>query len=183
MLKRQAIDVYESFLDGDSLFGWLNLEDLSKPTGEPERRYYTAYIIMDINQDDIPELDVLTSKDYYIITYKGGQPEILASYFSNPTGYHLLNNGFFLYHNSSTAYGADFYKFFKLDGDGNEVDIVTFYREYGNGEDLFDKYVFNDSECSKEDWINKTRIYICTDESGFEQIYNEATWTVYCEPR
>lgn len=183
--------LYNDFISGEIDFGPYNLEEISTPTGEPEKRYYTDYVIVDSNKDGIPELHIRSTREFRVFSYKKG--EIVNTYcsFSRPTQNTLQNDGTFLYCDTYSVYDGirrDYYYVFRVDKDGNEHMEAEFYWMDLNENAIYDKedqYFFDEEECTQTEWINLTNKYISIkdgeDAYGHADIQDEVEWTVYCE--
>lgn len=179
-----AICGYNEFLANERSIAATTIEEIYTPTGEPDRRYVTYYLIHDIDGDGIPELHVQTCREYLVFSYKNGKFYMLKGFFSDPTDYYLTKDGILIYISTSTIERRDFWKCFKLDSKGNETDLDWFYRIEINENNYYDEddiYVFNETECTMEEWIENTRKYLYTDENGWEHIRDEVEWMVFCE--
>ncbi len=178
----KAIQTYQEFISGERNVNGIDMDYISIPTGEPDKRYATKYFILDVNGDGIPELHVRTGRDYFIFSYVDDELFILQSYGSNPGQYTLLENGFIIH---KQYYGdEECWEYFQLDSAGNEVQKVTFSRWDQNGNRRYDDedtYKYNDENCSREEWLERTGMYLYSDSEGKVQIRNEIEWQVYCE--
>ena len=123
-----AICGYNEFLANERSIAATTIEEIYTPTGEPDRRYVTYYLIHDIDGDGIPELHVQTCREYLVFSYKNGKFYMLKGFFSDPTDYYLTKDGILIYISTSTIERRDFWKCFKLDSKGNETDLDWFYR-------------------------------------------------------
>lgn len=60
--------------------------------------------------------------------------------------------------------------------------FLSFEREKNKGKDFqsafdeADDYEFKSKECTMEEWIEKTRDYLYTDENGVEQVRGAVEW-------
>lgn len=183
--------LYNDFISGEINFGPYNLEEMSIPTGEPEKRYYTDYVIVDSNKDGIPELHIRSGREFRVFSYKKG--EIVNTYcsFSQIFQYTLQNDGTFLHWDCNRAYSGirrDYYCVFQVDEDGNERIESEFYWMDLNENAIYDKedqYFFDEEECTQTEWINLTNKYIYIKDGGnahgHADIQDEVEWTIYCE--
>lgn len=183
--------LYNDFISGEINFNAYNLEEMSIPTGEPEKRYYTDYAIVDSNGDGLPELHIRSGREFRVFLYKNG--EIVHTYasFSRPFQYTLRNDGTFLFWNITTEYEEirkDYYCFFQVDSEGNEYNELKFYWMDLNGNAIYDKddlYFFDEEECTEIEWINKTKEYIYINDErkaqGHADILDEVEWIIYCD--
>lgn len=180
--KKQAVLAYQKFIDGRSYIGDTNIYELSMPIGEPNRRYATRYAVIDSNGDDIPELHIQTAREFTVISFENGELTYFKQFLSEPTHYCLLKNGAYMYY--SDRFSTCFYSCFELDGEGNQINKINFYWDENNGNyipDEEDDFFFDDNACSMEEWYDRTRKYLYTDENGKEQIRNQLEWITYCE--
>lgn len=176
-----AIKLYDEFLSNESSFLGVNMLDMRTPTGEPNRRYYAEYAVVDSDGDEIPELHVRTGREYFIFTYKDNKIDILESYFSNPLHHHPLKDGGFI--EDSDQAGSDlYYNYYRLDANANVIEDLWFYREDINENRVYDKedtYIFDDIAYTKEDWDRKSEKYLILDMNQLEHIRNAADWRGY----
>lgn len=177
----KAIELYDEFLSNEISALGVTMFDMRIPTGEPNRRYYAEYAVVDSNGDEIPELHVRTGREYYIFTYKDNKMDILESYFSNPLHHHPLKDGGFI--EDSDQAGSDlYYNYYRLDANANVIEDLWFYREDSNENRVYDKedtYIFDDIAYTKEDWERKSEKYLILDMNQLEHIRNAADWRGY----
>lgn len=181
-LKEQAVLAYRQVMDGRRSINGSSIYELAMPTGEPDRRYHTDYAIIDSNGDGIPELNIRTAREFIIYSFKNGELSWVTGFFSGPTNYCLLKNGAYMYF--SDRFSACSYSYFELDESGNKINELGFYWDENDGNyipDEFDDFFFDGNACSMEEWYDRTREYLYTDENGREQIRNQVDWTTYCE--
>lgn len=182
----EAVLAYRKFLAGERSVGSENIYDLITPTGEPDERYYASYCIWDVDGDGIPELHILSGREYQIYSYENGEMVRFQAFFSNPWQYILLENGAFL-HLDYKGYengGVCYYYYFELDENGEEVNGLRFAWKDTNGNnacDAADVFQFADAACTMEEWLAKTEAYLLLTEEGRMEIRNPAAWTVYVE--
>lgn len=178
----RAIQAYHEFISGERDVNGIDMDYISIPTGEPDKRYATKYYLLDVNRDDIPELHVRTGRDYFIFTYDDNELFVLQSYASSPAQYTLLENGFIIH----TQYfgNEEYWECFQLDMMGNEIQKVTFSRVDENKDGYYDEkdeYLFNDDTCGVDEWLEKTERFLDIDPEGSVKIRNEIVWRIYCE--
>lgn len=181
-----VIQLYHEFMDGDCEIGGRSINDIIVPTGEPDRRYATDYIILDSNGDDMPELQIRTAREFLIFSYRDGELFILQSFFSEPWNFNLLENGTFLFRTDFGNTIGEYYRYFELDMEGNTTNEIEFYWDDVNEDcisDEEDKYVFDGNVCDMKEWYERTKEYIYVDEEGKSQICDEAEWEIYCRER
>lgn len=172
-----ALMAYNEFIDGKRAAGdEIDIDYISIPTGEPDKRYDTAYVILDTNGDGIPELNIKSARQFQVISYKHGELYILASFYSDPTSYTVLNDGSFMFYNYG-RHGEDRWCYFQLDEDGTKINELNF--SYTNEGDI--RYYFDNLPYTKEKWYARARKYLYTGEDGREHILNEADWIIYCK--
>jgi len=182
--EKSAVQIYQEFLAGERKALGEDIYDLITPTGEPDRRYGAKYAIVDSNRDGIPELHFFYGYGYIIYSCKDNEMYQFESFWSSPWRYILLNNGAFIYWGDIGTTMGDFYGYFELDDSGNHINELQFSRLDDNENHMYDdddQYMFDGELCTKEEWFDKTREYLFTDEEGKEQISNRAEWTVYCD--
>ena len=71
-----------------------------------------------------------------------------------------------------------------MDKSGYEIKNHSFYWNENNGNyipDEGDDFFFDGNACTLDEWYDRTREYLYTDEEGREQIRNQVEWTTYCE--
>ena len=181
---KQAVQMYQGFLEGERKVGKIDIYYLITPTNEPDRRYRTRYTLVDSNGDGIPELHIRTGREYTIYSCKDNEMYEFEAFFSSPGRYVPLKSGSFIYRNDIGITLGDFYYYFEMDASGNCINEIKFSWLDANQNllcDDDDEFVFDGDSCTKEEWFAKTRKYLFTDEDGREQIRNQAEWTVYCE--
>lgn len=200
--NQEVRKIYHEFIDGKSSIAGMKIFDICTPTGEPDKRYKTDYTILDCNGDGIPELCIQTGREFYVFSHKDGKADILVAYFSDSSEYEVLKDGAFVYCPVDAIgtghHRQDYYCYFRLDALGNEVDKIKFYWTDINENNIYDdsdeygfkilgdeekEYDMEKSSCTKEEWFEKTRKYLYTDENGKEQIRNQVDWITYCEKR
>ena len=72
---------------------------------------------------------------------------------------------------------------FRLDHDGNEIDWINFWWTDTNENcvrDEEDEYIFDDRECTMEEWILKKEVYLYVGDDGWEHFRNEVEWITCC---
>lgn len=184
---QQAIGLYHDFIDGNMSVGGWDIIEISTPTGEPERRYRTDYTMADVTGDGIPELHIENGREYIIFSVEKNQM-YQYTYF---VGYYLrhyypLENGMFLLREVARHEYGDYYTYFQLGTSGKPINELHFSWIDNNENytvDEGDEYLFDERQCTYEEWYDLTREYLYTDASGAEQIRNAAEWTVYCTYR
>lgn len=193
MQKKSKVEevkrLYNDFISGEINFGVYNLEEMSIPTGEPEKRYCTDYAIVDSNKDGIPELHIRNAREFRVFSYKKGEIVNICSFFSRPTRYTLQNDGTFLYRdNAGAGIRVDYYRALRVDKAGNEHIEAEFYWKDLNENAIYDEedqYFFDGKECTETEWINLTNKYIYINDErsaqGGADIQDEVEWTIYCE--
>jgi hypothetical protein len=181
---QKALQAYGEFLAGRRKACGMDILYLATPTGEPDRRRTTEYVILDSNGDGIPELHTRTGREFYAFTYRNGQMEILAGFFSHPVQYTLLTDGAFIYREDRGVTCGSCYCKFRLDSNGEEIDKTKFWWIDTNENlimDENDEYVYNNMECTKEEWLSRTANDIYVDDEGREHYCSEVEWFTYCE--
>lgn len=189
--SERIIKLYNDFISGEINFKGYNIEEMSTPTGEPEKRYHTDYAIVDSNGDGLPELHIRNAREFRVFSYKEGEIVHIYASFSRPTQNTLRNDGTFLYWDTpGPGIREDYYRVFQVDKDGNEHIESEFYWKDLNLNAIYDKddqYFFNKEECTETEWINKTKEYIYINDErsahGHADILDEVEWTIYCEQK
>ncbi|MBD5512371.1 MAG: hypothetical protein HDR08_14160 [Lachnospiraceae bacterium] len=181
-----AVLAYRAFLAGERSVGSEDIYDLITPTGEPDKRYHASYCIWDVDGDEVPELHILSGREYTIYSYEDGEMVWFQAFFSRPWEYVLLENGAFLnldyqgYEDGEICY----YYYFELDENGEEVNALRFEWKDTNGNNVCDgedAFRFADSPCTSEDWLAKTEKYLYVTEEGGLEVKNPVAWTAYVE--
>lgn len=178
--EKQALRMYQEFLTGERKVGEIDIFYLITPTGEPERQYGAEYAIVDVNGDGIPELNILSGREYTIYSCRDNEMFELEAFYSGPWRYVLLNNGAFIYRSDEW----DSYYYFEMDDSGNRINELKFSWTDVNQNYLYDDddaFMFDGNPCTKDEWYAGTRKYLFTDEEGREQIRNQAEWVTLCE--
>lgn len=182
----QAAIIYQDFLDGKISAGSLDIIKIASPTGEPERRNATRYVMVDVTGDGIPELHIKSGSEYFIFTVKGDEMYEYVYFQTYGKEYFPLENGKFLCRvRRRHGYGDD-YTYFELDNLGVLINKLEFSWEDCNDNftyDENDKYIFDGSLCNCDEWYNKTREYLYMDAIGDDQIRNAVEWFRYCTRR
>ncbi|MDR1503016.1 MAG: hypothetical protein LBT43_11250 [Prevotella sp.] len=176
--SEMAIEIYNEFLagnisclDGNDI---VDIDYLTFPTGEPDRRLPADYAFFDSTGDGIPELHV-TSKYYYVFTIRSGELVVWRSF--NNYFLPLKNKAFMSYHPTGFY---DTYSYYVFDYAGDEVFNLSFSKYCKDDGDV-KEYIFDGVEVIEEQWDKLTERYLYTDEKGIERIRNEIEWTVLFE--
>lgn len=178
-----AIELYKEFLAGNTTAEGWNIDEITIPTGEPNKRYATSYAYFDSNGDDIPELHIKAGRYYNIFTIKNNEIVEWKTLSPNPPFY-ALNNGSFICRRLGAGPMEDIYNYIILDYSGNEVYSLGFskYDKNQNGiYDEADEYLFDGVNVSKDQWDLLTQRFLYIDEAGIEQIKDEIEWTILFE--
>ena len=178
------IQMYNEFLSGERCIGGADIYDYITPTGEPDRRYATDYIILDSTGDGIPELHLRTAREYTILSCVDGEIVVIQSFFSSPWRYNLTDKGAFIIREDIGTTMGDFYLYFEMDKSGNFTNEVTFEWTDINENlicDEKDEFIYNNRSCTKEEWYEQTKEYLYIDEEGRYQIREQVEWIRYCE--
>lgn len=179
---KKALQAYEEFLDGENSVGDIDILYLTTPTGEPDKRFAIQYVILDSNGDDVPELHT-RGREFYVFTYKNDQMDILKGFFSYPAQYTLLTDGKFAHWEERGDPLWNYFSCFRLDNDGNKIDRINFWWTDTNENcvrDEEDEYIFDDRECTMEEWILKKEVYLYVGDDGWEHFRNEVEWITCC---
>ena len=105
-------------------------------------------------------------------------------FFSRPVQYTLLTDGAFIYREDRGVTCGSCYCKFRLDSNGEEIDKTKFWWIDTNENlimDENDEYVYNNMECTKEEWLSRTANDIYVDDEGREHYCSEVEWFTYCE--
>ena len=179
---RQAVGLYDDFIDGSISVGGWDIIEISTPTGEPDKKYKTDYTMVDVTGDGIPELHIKNGHEYIIFSASKGQMYRYAYFQSYGIEYYPLENGKFLLRIRERYEYGDYYTYFELNTSGEPVNELNFSwissENYTFDEN--DEYVFDGSVCTFEEWYDLTREYLYTDTTGTERIRNAAEWISYC---
>lgn len=174
----QAMLAYQEFLEGRITVDGIDIDNITVPTGEPDRHYETKYAFFDCDRNGVPELHVNSARYYYIFQYKDETVQVYKNLSPYPH-YFTLQNGAFISHRMGAGNKSDEYQYYIFDTFGREIFHIGFskYDENGNGEyDEDDEYIFDNVKVTKEIWEDLTRQYLYEDEDGIEQIKNEIEW-------
>jgi len=178
-----AIELYNEFLAGNTKAGGWDIDEMTIPTGEPDKRYATSYAYFDSNGDEIPELHVNAARYYYVFTIRDKKIVEWKNLSPYPHFY-ALNNGAFISRRFGAGPKEDTYNYIVLDYLGNEIYSLSFskYDQNQNGTyDDSDEYLFDGVNVTKEQWESLTERFLYIDEAGIEQIENEIEWIVLFE--
>ena len=177
-------DLYDKFLNGEQCVGDADIYYFITPTGEPDRRYGTDYIIMDSTGDGIPELHLRTAREYTIFSYVDDELVIIQSFFSSPWRYNVTKKGVFVYREDTGTTLGDYYLYFEMDIYGNFLYEVSFEWTDINENlicDENDEFIYDNCPCTKEEWCELTKEYLFIDEEGRYQIRDQVEWIRYCD--
>lgn len=180
----QAIPIYQEFLEGkiSSKEGY-NVDGMTIPTGEPEKRYSTRYAFFDSTGDGIPELHVDAARYYYVFAYRNG--ELIRWLDLSPyPSYYALTSGAFISYRPGGGPDHDDYCYYVFNYSGDVVLGISFSR-YDENENFTyddeDEYLFDGVKVTKEVWYDLTNEFIYRDENGDESFRDEIEWTVLYE--
>jgi hypothetical protein len=176
----KVINIYNEFLRGNIVVEEVDINYITIPTGEPDKRYETKYAFFDSNGDGIPELHINSGRYYYIFTVTGNDLIIWKLLSPNPP-YYALDNGAFISRRYGSGPMSDEYFYIIVDFSGNEVFSLRFSKYDKNANGFYDKndeYLFDGVSVTKEIWEGLTKRYFFTDATGIEQIRNEIEWVV-----
>lgn len=177
---KNTIEMYRDFLEGKISVEGIDINLISIPTGEPNKRYETKYAFFDSNGDEIPELHVRGGHYYCIFTIKDNNLILWKSFSPNPPFY-ALNNGAFICRKLGAAPRHDNYGYVILNYSGDEIYNLNFSKYDEDGDGIYginDEYLFNWVNVSKEQWEELTKQYLYVDNMEIEQIRNEISWNV-----
>ncbi|MCM1026273.1 MAG: WG repeat-containing protein [Roseburia sp.] len=166
--------MYLEFLEGArSADGW-DITEITVPTGEPEKRYFSEYAFFDCDGDGLSELHIRSGKGYYVIDCEKDKLSLWGSFLPQTA---LLNNGDYLYLHIGGAPLHYDYKYFKVNDAGEEVWNLMFACYDADGDGQFgegDSYFLEDKNISYEDWLELEGKYL---EVGTDDVL----WTVLTE--
>ena len=91
----QAMLVYEKFLEGRIECDGIDIDFITTPKGEPDKRYDTQYAVFDCDGNGEAELHVQSARYYYIFQYKNGALQLYKNLSPYPH-YYALKNGAFI---------------------------------------------------------------------------------------
>ena len=175
----QAMLVYEKFLEGKIECDGIDIDFITTPKGEPDKRYDTQYAVFDCDGNGEAELHVQSARYYYIFQYKNGALQLYKNLSPYPH-YYALKNGAFISHDFGAGPLSDEYRYYIFDTYGNETFSIGFTKydknfnvEYDEG----DEYVFDNVEVTKDIWEKLTERFLYIDEDGIERIKHEIEWT------
>lgn len=183
----RAMVLYKEFLSGDrNVRGISNIDDITIPIGETDRRYFTKYAYCDSNGDTIPELHIKLGKYYFVIYYSDNDLYVWKGLSAYNSEYYLLLNGAFLMRKDDVqaSPGVSYrYSVFNIKGD--EIDGFSFSKANINectGYDEGDKYLYDGISISCEMWEKLTKRYVYQDNKGNLIIADDLNWiTLYEE--
>lgn len=178
----KAIKIYNDFLNGKLDAEGININYITIPKGEPDKRYSTIYTFFDSNGDKMPELHIKSLRYYYVFTVTDNKLKIWADL--SPNHCLPLKDGAFMRWKCGSAPMSDMYNYEIRGFSGDIIFRVNFgkYDENKNGVyDENDYYVFEGTEISEEIWNGLTRKYLYVNEYGNEDICNKIdNWiTIY----
>ena len=172
-------------MDGKIGFEDIDINTLSIPIGEPDKRYKTIYTFFDVNGDGIPELYINSGGSFIIFTVRNNELAVWK-YLTPNSPCFALDNGAFMWQKFGGGLLHDYYGYVIYDYFGNEVFKLGFSRYDINENGFYDEddiYEFEGVKVTKEIWESLTERYICTDENGVERFHNEIEWIVLFEAR
>lgn len=175
----KAMKAYYDFLNGNICVEGVDMDFITIPTREENKRYATEYVIADANGDNIPDLHVKSARYYYIFSYLEDELVIFKDMSSYRYCYPLKNGGF-IRHVYGGAPEADYYCYFVFDNEGNLIEEISFSKYDSNENHIYDEndeYVFLDEKVTKEEWERLTEEYIYMDENGVERERNTIEMT------
>lgn len=181
--RENAIQIYKSFLDGNVCAEGININFITVPTGEPDKRYGTQCSFFDSNKDGIPELHIKSARYYYIFTIRDNSMVVWKNLSPNPPFY-ALSNGAFISRKIGSAPMHNDYNYIIFDYLGNEIYNLSFSKYDQDGDSIYgdnDTYLFDWVNVSKEQWRELIKRYLYTDKTGIERIHNEIDWIILYE--
>lgn len=120
-----AMELYNAFLTGNVKAAGRDIDKMTIPTGEADKRYATKYAFFDSNGDEIFELHIDATRYYYVFTVRNSEMVVWKNLSPYPQ-YYALNNGAFI----SRKFGAgpmyDVYNYMIMDYLGNVIYSLVF---------------------------------------------------------
>lgn len=179
---RQDIDyeLYMEFLEGSRSVNGMMITDITTPTREPDKHYFTEYTFSDSDTDGLDELHIRSERYYYIIDCENDELSVWKDLHPRTE---LLNNGDYLYTHIGGAPLHHDYKYFSMGPEGEEVWSITYnwYDENSNGEfDEEDLYVMqNTNVLSYEEWkeVQENYLNVGTDKVWWRVLEEETSKT------
>lgn len=175
--ENRALHHYERFLQGEESANdgqeTIDIDFITKPTGEPDKHYSSEYVFWDSDRDGIPELHVRSARYYFIIKYQNGELEVWKELSRN---YDLLNNGALLetYEFSVPRYETYTYVIAAPDGsDAWKLQFSTFDANCNYTHDEYDEYYFAGIQVTKEQWEALAERYLTIESAEWITIYEE----------
>lgn len=159
--------LYMEFLNGNLAADGLAITDITTPTGEPEKRYFTEYTFFDSDGDGLEELHVRSDRYYYVIDCESATLHIWKTMYPTTK---VLNNGDYLYTHIGGAPLHYDYEYFAVNQEGEDIFSVSFswYDDNLNGEvDEEDVFLKEGTEISYEEWEEIEEKYL---EVGSDEI-------------
>ena len=181
----RAMMLYKEFLSGDrNVKGISNIDDITMPKGETDRRYFKKYAYCDANGDTIPELHIKSGKYYFVISYEDNDLFVWKDLSAYNSEYYPLSNGAFLMRKDDVqaSPGVSYrYSVFNIKRD--EIFGFSFSKANINectGYDEGDEYLYDGISISQEMWEKLTKRYVYQDNKGNLIIADDLNWiTLY----
>lgn len=184
-IVRNAIELYRDFLSTKDIEN-SELYQVVTPTGEPERKYFVEYAMIDSDGDRIPELHIRSPREYLIYTISQGEISYMQGFFSRPWHYYVLNDGSMVYWDDGGMGVGEYYHFFALDSEGNRKKEWSLYWEDANNngvQDIDDSFYYNNKACGLDDWLKVASKYIDQEQNNNSRILNQVKWQVLQEKK
>lgn len=178
-----AMELYNAFLTGNMKAAGWDINTMTIPTGEPDKRYATKYAFFDSNGDETPELHIDAARYYYVFTVRDSEMVVWRDLSPYPQ-YYALNNGAFISRKFGAGAMHDVYNYIIMDYLGNVIYGLVFSKYDQNQNGIYDdndEFLFDWVDVTKEQWELLTERFLYIDEAGIEQVKNEIEWTVLFE--
>lgn len=179
----KALISYNNFLNDKKSVDGIDIDTITIPKGEKDRRYATKYAFWDSNGDNIPELHINSARYYYVLSYIDDELTLFKDFSPCPQ-YYALSNGGFISHKFGAAPNFDVYNYSIYNFSGDEIFNINFSKYDLNENGIYDnndEYFFDGVNVTKEMWEKLTERYIYRDAMEVEQIRNEINWTILYE--
>ncbi len=202
LVNQKARMAYEEYVNCEEF-----MLSYAMPTGEPDKRYRTEYVIRDADNDGIINLIIRIPMQWFIFTYDYSKDSVMCCTSlaaGNSYQYYMCEDNTYIYWtvdyvSSSTIvrdYDGLYFRHFYLDEEGEDVTIewfcVTDTNEdgvFGNGDKFEICYGDEEiTECSYEEWKETAEKYIVIPEDGCIiakelELKDLIEWTVYCDTK
>lgn len=179
----EAITSYNEFLSGQKSVDGIDIDFITSPKGEKDKRYATKYAFWDSNGDKVPELHINSARYYYVFSYINGEMYLFKDLSPYPH-YYALNNGGFISYRPGGAPDSVEYNYLIYNYSGDEILNINFAKYDSNENGVYDsdgEYFYDGVEVTREIWEKLTERFLYTDIMGIEEIRNEISWIILYE--